>query len=87
LLYAAIFNGLASVVTGSIFKIQSLLVLFAFVFIETGILGVAQTENAGFWLFANIVVIEIGYLAGVGVRALVEHVDHLRAAERTRRTQ
>jgi hypothetical protein len=86
LLFATILHTLAGAVTGSIFKIQTILALLCLVVIESIIFSFFQGGTAALWAFANVIGIEFGYLVGLFARGYVEHVAESRANARTRRT-
>jgi hypothetical protein len=77
LLYATILNTLAGTVTGSIFKVQTILVLLGLVIIESIILCFMQGSIVALWAFANVVGIEFGYFAGIFARSFLEHAPKI----------
>jgi hypothetical protein len=85
LLYATIFHLLAGSVTGSVFKVRTLLILLAFVLIESVILAIVHGSIAGPWALANLTVVQVGYLAGIYLRGVLEQAGYLLPSVRTRR--
>jgi len=85
LLYATIFHLLAGTVTGSIFKVRTLLILLALVLIESVILAIVHGSIAGPWAVANLIGIQVGYLVGIYVRGVLEQAGYLLPSVRTRR--
>jgi hypothetical protein len=76
LLYAAALHLLAGALTGTIFKIRTLLILSGFVFLEAFALALVQDQAAGLWALANLVTIQIGYFAGVYGRGILERAGY-----------
>ncbi len=76
MLYAAALHLLAGALTGTLFKIRTLLLLSCFVFLEALILALLQNQTAGFWALANLVTIQIGYFAGVYGRGVLERAGY-----------
>jgi len=76
LLYAAIFHSLAGAVTGSVFKVRTLLLLLFFVLIEVAILAVIDIRIAGFWALVNLSLVQVGYFAGVFARGFLEQAGY-----------
>jgi hypothetical protein len=85
LLYATILHLLAGAVTGSVFKVRTLLILLALVFVEAAILSIVHGSIAGLWMLANLVGVQVGYFAGLYVRSVFEHAGYLPTNVRTRR--
>jgi hypothetical protein len=70
-LYAAALHLLAGAVSGSMFKIQTLVMLCGIVLAEAFVLALAHSPSVGLFALANLVTIQIGYLAGAyGYRIL-----------------
>ena len=85
MLYATILHVLAGGVTGSVFKARTLLLLLVFVLLEPVILILVQGSIAWPWALANIAGVQVGYLGGIYVRAVLEHAGYLLPGTRTRR--
>ena len=85
MLYATILHLLAGAVTGSVFKVRTLLILLGLVVVESTILGVVHGSIAGLWALANLVGVQVGYLTGIYARNAFEHAGYLLPNVRTRR--
>jgi hypothetical protein len=85
LLYTAIFHLLAGTVTGSVFKVRTLLILLGLVLFESVILAIVHGSIAGPWAVANLIGVQAGYLLGVYVRGVLEHAGYLLPSARPRR--
>jgi hypothetical protein len=85
LLYAATLHLLAGAVTGSVFKIRTLLLLVGLVVVESIILALVHGGTFGLWALTNVAVVQIGYLAGVYGRAVLEQAGFAPRSFRTRR--
>jgi hypothetical protein len=85
LLYATIFHLFAGTVTGSVFKVRTLFILLGLVVVESAILAIMHGSIAGPWALANLIGIQVGYLAGIYVRGVLEHAGYLLPSVRTRR--
>jgi hypothetical protein len=72
LLYATIFHFLAGAIAGALFKTRTLLLLLAFVSIESVIIAFAETRTAIIWASVGIITVQFGYVVGIGVRGLLE---------------
>jgi hypothetical protein len=86
LLYATIFNVLAGALTGSIFKVQFLLLILIVIVVESILLATVQGSSGVAWAFANIVGVEVSYFAGICVRIGLEHAGYLQSSDDVRRT-
>lgn len=71
--------------TGSVFKVRTLLILLALVIVESSILSVVHGSIAGLWALANLVGVQVGYFTGLYVRGVFEHAGYLPTNVRTRR--
>jgi hypothetical protein len=76
LVYAAICHLLAGAVTGSLFKVRTLLILLSLVLAESAILIFVQGSIAWEWTLINLVAVEFGYLAGILSRHILELVGY-----------
>ena len=64
----------AGVVAGSIFTVRTLLILVGIVLVECVTATVALGWSAGFCSVGGLVAVQIGYLAGIYLRSVLEHV-------------
>ena len=71
--YAAALNFLAAIVSGSFFRVHTLLVLFALILAEFVILAFVQGGFAWHWAALNLADVLIGYSVGVGARAALHY--------------
>ena len=76
MLYATIFHSLAGVVTGSVFRIRTLLLLLAVILIEAAALSAADVRAAAWWALANVISVQFSYLAGIFVRRTLEQTGY-----------
>ncbi len=83
--YAAIFHFFAGAVTGSVFKVRTLLLLLLFVMAEAAMLGLIQGSIAGLWALVNLVGLQAGYLAGIYCRSVFEDAGYSLPNRRPRR--
>ena len=86
LLYVIILHLLAGVVAGAGFNVRTLMIMLGFVFAEPAILSFAHIGIAAPLVFINLVVVQVGYLAGIYGRGIFEHVIYSSTSVRTRRT-
>lgn len=77
MLYAAAIHLLAGAVTGSVFKVQMLLLWMLVIAAEAAILSATNLSTAAVWASANLSSIEAGYLLGVFGRKIMEQTGHL----------
>ena len=77
MLYATIFHSLAGAVTGSVFKIRTLLLLLAFILIEAAMLSAVDVRVAAWWALVNVISVQFSYLAGIFARRTLERLDIL----------
>ena len=85
LLYAVILHLLAGTVAGAVFRVSTLLILLGCVAVEPAILAYLHNSDAAPLVFINLVVVQVGYLAGIYGRGILEHVMYSSASVRTRR--
>ncbi len=64
----------AGAVAGSMFTVRTLLVLVGFVLVECVTATVALGFTAGLWSAGGLVAVQIGYLAGIYLRSVLEHM-------------
>ncbi len=72
MIYVAAFHLLAGVITGAVFAVRTLLTLIGLVLAECIGVAIALGASAGLWSLSGLVAIQIGYLAGVFLRDVVE---------------
>jgi hypothetical protein len=84
LLYAIILHLLAGTVAGAVFKVSTLLILLGCVAVEPAILAYVHNSIAAPLVLVNLVVVQVGYLAGIYGRGILEHVMYSSANGRTR---
>jgi hypothetical protein len=65
---------LAGAVTGSVFAVRTLLILVAFVLTESIGVTIAWGASMGLWSLGSLVAVQVGYLGGVCLRSMLEHV-------------
>jgi hypothetical protein len=69
------FHFLAGLVAGSIFAVRTLLTVVALVLIEcVGVAVWRGFSTALFWSLGSVVAIQVGYLGGIYLRSVLEHV-------------
>jgi hypothetical protein len=68
------FHFLAGSVAGSIFAVCTLLTLMAFVLMECVGVAIAWGVSTGLWLLGSLFAVQVGYLGGICLRSLLEHV-------------
>ena len=85
MLYPVILHFLAGTVTGSVFKVRTLLLLLLFILAEAALLALGKGSIAGSWALVNIVGAQAGYLAGIYIRGAIEHAGLSRPTAPTRR--
>lgn len=84
MLYATIFHLLAGMITGSIFKVRILLLVLGFVLVEFVILAFVHGNAAGLWAAASLLVVEMGYVAGIFGRRIFEQASYSSQSGRRR---
>jgi len=77
LLYAATIHLLAGAVTGSVFKVQMLLLWLFVIAAEAAILSVTNLSTAAVWASVNLSSIEAGYLLGLFSRKIMEEAGYV----------
>jgi hypothetical protein len=85
MLYAVILHLLAGAVAGTTFKVSTLLILLGCVIVEPAILAFVHNSIATPLVLVNLVVVQVGYLAGIYGRGILEHVMYSSTSGRTRR--
>ena len=64
----------AGAVTGSIFAVRTLLTLVAIVLMECVGVTIAWGTSTGLWSLGSLVAVQMGYLGGIYLRSVLEHV-------------
>ena len=64
----------AGAVTGSIFAVRTLLTLVALVLMECVGVTIARGTSMGLWSLGSLIAVQVGYLGGVYLRSVLEHV-------------
>jgi hypothetical protein len=77
---------LAGAVAGSIFKIRTLLLLLGFVLLELAFLAPTHGPIVALWGLANLIGLQVGYLAGIYARGALEQAGYSLPRVGTRRT-
>jgi hypothetical protein len=85
LLYAITFQFLAGGVTGSIFKVRTLLLVLSVVLVEFVLLIFLQGGVAVLWAVAGLIAVQAGYVAGLYTRGLLEYAGYLLTRDGKRR--
>ncbi len=67
------FHFLAGAITGSLFAVRTLLMLVAFVLLESVVAAFAYGIFSGLWCLAGLIALQVGYLGGIYVRSVLEH--------------
>ena len=76
--YATLLCFLAGAVTGSIFNVRTLLMALGLILAGSTMLGLVQGAIAGLWTLVNVVWVEVGYLAGIYGRCVLEQAGNSR---------
>lgn len=77
MLYAAAIHLLAGAVTGSVFKVQMLLLWLFVIAAEAAILSATNLSTAALWASANLSSIEAGYVLGLFSRKIMEEAGYV----------
>jgi hypothetical protein len=84
---ALIFHLLAGLVAGSLFGVQTLVVLALAVSVEGLASIIMRGASAGLvWLLVSQVALQIGYLGGIYLRSILERAGIIGAAQPSRRS-
>lgn len=86
LFYSAIGHGLVGAVTGAVFPIQALLGLMVLTTLESAATTVLFGLTAGLWSLVNLVALQVGYLAGIYIRSLLEKAGLAQPSTRVHHT-
>ena len=65
---------LAGTVAGSVFAVRTLLILVALVLTECVGVTIARGTSMGLWSLGSLVAVQLGYLGGIYLRSVLEHV-------------
>lgn len=76
MLYSTTLYLLAGTVTGSIFRVPTLLILLGIILIESVILALVHGNIAGLWAIAGLLAAEVGYLTGIYSRRALEQAGY-----------
>lgn len=76
MLYATIFYALAGLVAGSVFTIRTLLLLLSIMLVEAASVALVDNRDVGLWTIINIAAAQVGYLAGIFPRKILEQVGY-----------
>ena len=83
---ALVLHLLAGLVAGSLFGVQTLVVLALAVLVEGVASFILNGASAGLvWLLVSQVALQIGYLGGICLRSILERVGIIVAAQPSRR--
>lgn len=85
MLYATVFHSLAGMVTGSVFKARTLLLLLGIVLVESIVLAISDIRAAGLWALVNLSAVQFSYIAGVFARAVFDQGGFARPPVKIRR--
>ena len=84
---ALILHLIVGLLVGSLFRVQTLLVLALAVFVEAGAFVVLFGLSTGLiWLLASQVALQLGYLGGMYVRSILERAGIVVIAPRSRQS-
>jgi len=72
LIVAAALHLVAGIIAGSIFSVQTLLLMLALVMVECVSVAAMMGLTSGLWALQLLVVVQLGYLAGIYLRSAVE---------------
>jgi hypothetical protein len=84
LLYANLFHLLAGMVTGAVFRVHALLLLLAFIILESVLLGLAHNRLVCLWALGGMTAVELGYVAGICSRWALEQAGYFLPAVKPR---
>jgi hypothetical protein len=76
LLYAAVFHFFAGVLTGSVFRIRTLIAVLFLVLSEVVVFAAMASEFAAVWAVGNLIAVQMGYCAGIYLRRLAEQAGY-----------
>jgi hypothetical protein len=85
LIAAVAFHFFAGLVAGSVFAARTLLTLIAIVLVECIGVTMAWGISAGLESLASLIGLQVGYLAGVYARSVLEHIGLAQPSIRARR--
>jgi hypothetical protein len=74
---------IAGTVAGSIFAVRTLLALVAIVLLECLAAAIALGFTAGLYAAGGLVAVQVGYLAGIYLRSVLEHAGIAQPSPRT----
>lgn len=76
MLYAITFHFLAGAVTGSTFKVRTLLLVLSFMLVEFAVLTLLRGGIPVLPAVASLIAVQVGYVAGMSARGLLEHAGY-----------
>jgi hypothetical protein len=76
LFYVITSHFFAGGVTGSIFKVRTLLLVLSFVLVEFIFLSFLQGGIAILWTGASLIAVQVGYVVGMYTRGFLEHAGY-----------
>ena len=65
---------LAGAVTGSVFAVRTLVTLVALVLTKCMGVTIACGTSMGLWSLGSLIAVQVGYLGGIYLRSVLEHV-------------
>ena len=87
MLTAIVLHLLAGAVSGSVFRIGTLSLLLVFVLVESALLGFAQRSVPVLWGAAALIAVQLGFVAGIVARGLLENAGYPHSRVGKRPTQ
>jgi quinol-cytochrome oxidoreductase complex cytochrome b subunit len=84
LIYGTAIHFFAGLVTGSVFAVRTLLGLVTVVLLECLVATIVYGAAYGVWSLSGLLAVQIGYLAGLYVRSVLEHAGLTAPNVRTR---
>jgi hypothetical protein len=84
LIYGVAVHFFVGLVTGSVFAVRTLLGLVAVVLLECLVAAIVYGAAYGFWWLSALLAVQLGYLAGLYVRSVLEHAGLTASNARTR---
>ncbi|MDB5634945.1 MAG: hypothetical protein JWR49_3800 [Tardiphaga sp.] len=84
LIYSVAVHLFTGLVTGSVFAVRTLVGLVAVVLLECVVATIVYGAVYGLWSLSGLLAVQIGYLAGLYVRSVLEHAGLTASNARTR---
>ena len=86
MIFVIVVHLLVGLIAGSIFAVRTLLTLVAFILIESFVLMLGHGVLTGlFWSLGSLGAVQIGYLAGVWLRSVIEYAGIAESGAESRR--